>query len=100
MQRFHALTAIVLIALGVVFFRIAGTLASNSPVDYEDIAEHFKYGSIGAEENSGLPYWIWRVLPDVCESALPKRPTTTSSRRSATVAAAEVSRARRSTRPA
>jgi len=39
-----------------------------------DIVEHFKYGSIGAEEGSGLPYRIWRVLPDVCGDALPKRP--------------------------
>jgi mono/diheme cytochrome c family protein len=41
---------------------------------FPDIVEHFKYGSIGAEENSGLPYWIWRVLPEVCEDHLPKRP--------------------------
>lgn len=25
--------------------------------------EHFKYGSIGAEPESGLPYGIWRALP-------------------------------------
>ena len=41
---------------------------------FPDIVEHFKYGSIGAEENSGVPSRIWRVLPTVCESALPKRP--------------------------
>ncbi len=27
-----------------------------------DIVEHFKYGSIGSEEN-GLPYWVWQALP-------------------------------------
>lgn len=43
---------------------------------FPDIVEHFKYGSIGAEENSGLPYWIWRVLPDVCGEHLPNRPGT------------------------
>ena len=39
-----------------------------------DIRDHFKYGSIGAEEGSGIPYWIWRVLPIVFEDKLPKRP--------------------------
>jgi mono/diheme cytochrome c family protein len=41
-----------------------------------DIVEHFKYGSIGAEENSGVPSQIWKVLPDICGSALPNRPGT------------------------
>lgn len=43
---------------------------------FPDIVEHFKYGSIGAEENSGIPYRIWRVLPEVCEEHLPARPGT------------------------
>lgn len=32
---------------------------------------HFKYGSIGVEENSGIPYWIWVVLPRVFPEHLP-----------------------------
>ena len=43
---------------------------------FQDIRDHFKYGSIGAEEGSGIPYWIWRVLPIVFEDKLPKRPGT------------------------
>lgn len=43
---------------------------------FADIVEHFKYGSIGAEENSGIPYRIWRVLPEVCDEFLPSRPGT------------------------
>ena len=27
------------------------------------IEEQFKYGSIGAEDQEGIPYWIWQVLP-------------------------------------
>jgi mono/diheme cytochrome c family protein len=38
------------------------------------IEDHFKYGSVGAEERNGLPYWIWRVLPEVFEDKLPPRP--------------------------
>jgi mono/diheme cytochrome c family protein len=31
----------------------------------------FKYGSIGVEEESGIPYWIWLVLPRVFPEHLP-----------------------------
>jgi len=30
---------------------------------YAEAVEHFKYGSIGAEPFSGIPYRIWRALP-------------------------------------
>ena len=72
--------AIVLIAVGVVCFRIAGTLSSNQPVVYEDIAEHFKYGSIGSEPGGSLlrpiggalpPYMVFKALPAMCSDRLP-----------------------------
>ncbi|HRN60882.1 MAG TPA: c-type cytochrome [Luteimonas sp.] len=43
----------------------------NVPVTYADPAEHFKYGSTRGEMASGLPYWIWQVLPQVCGQHLP-----------------------------
>ncbi|MFT3780945.1 MAG: c-type cytochrome [Nibricoccus sp.] len=33
--------------------------------------ERFKYGSIGAENSRGLPYWIWVVLPRVFPEYVP-----------------------------
>ena len=72
--------AIVLIAAGVVFFKIAGTLASNQPVVYADIVEHFKYGSIGSEPGGSLlqpiggalpPYMVFKTLPAMCSERLP-----------------------------
>ncbi len=36
-----------------------------------DIEEHFKYGSTGGEHVSGLPYWIFQALPQVCAEYLP-----------------------------
>ena len=33
--------------------------------------EHFLYGSIGAEDPAGVPYWIWLVLPRVFPDLLP-----------------------------
>ncbi|WP_445626656.1 c-type cytochrome [Nostoc sp. DSM 114167] len=44
---------------------------SNSPVDYADIENHFKYGSIGSEPVNGIPYWIWKVLPELFPDKLP-----------------------------
>ena len=43
----------------------------NRPVDYADITEHFKYGSIGSEPASGIPYWIFKVMPDMFPEKLP-----------------------------
>src|ERR1700732_4109830 len=43
----------------------------NRPVDYSDIREHFKYGSIGSEPGNGIPYWIWKVLPEMFPEKLP-----------------------------
>lgn len=34
-------------------------------------AERFKYGSIGAEANRGIPYWIWIVLPSIFPDLMP-----------------------------
>ena len=42
----------------------------------DDIVWHFKYGSVGTEVNVGLPYRIWRVLPEVFADKLPARPGT------------------------
>ena len=38
-------------------------LAQNRTPHYADIIEEFKYGSIGTEPHSGIPYRIWRALP-------------------------------------
>lgn len=48
-----------------VLFRPASQPHSN------DLAEVFNHGSIGNEEAQGLPYWIWRVLPQVFPEHLP-----------------------------
>lgn len=43
----------------------------DAPVDYADINDHFKYGSIGSEPANGPPYWVWKVLPDMFPEKLP-----------------------------
>ena len=57
---------IAVVYLGVRFQR-------DDPVVYADPVEHFKYGSTGGERESGLPYWIWKVLPKMFPEYLPGR---------------------------
>ena len=38
---------------------------------FTDQDERFKYGSIGAEQDAGIPYWIFYVLPRVFPDKLP-----------------------------
>jgi len=60
------LMIVVLVALS-----LAHRFLRDRPVEYDDPVEHFKYGSTGGERNLGFPYWIWRVLPEVCAEHLP-----------------------------
>ena len=62
-----ALLVLVVAVLGVFIIRFT----VEKPVDYEAIQDQFKYGSIGSEPVNGLPYWIWRVLPEMFPEALP-----------------------------
>lgn len=38
----------------------------------DSMAEYFKYGSIGTEQQDGIPYWIWLVLPKMFPEYLPR----------------------------
>jgi len=44
---------------------------ANGVVDFERIDDHFKYGSIGSEPANGIPYWIWKALPELFADKLP-----------------------------
>ncbi len=39
--------------------------------EFANTEELFKYGSIGSENTSGLPYWVWLVLPRIFPEYLP-----------------------------
>jgi mono/diheme cytochrome c family protein len=43
----------------------------DEPVVYQNIEDHFKYGSTGGERGSGIPYSIWKVLPEIFPQYLP-----------------------------
>jgi hypothetical protein len=36
-----------------------------------DNAEHYKYGAIGLGSGSRIPYWIWKVMPEMFSDKLP-----------------------------
>lgn len=42
----------------------------DEPVVYDDIVEHYKYGSLGSEAFSP-PYWVWKSLPVMFPEYLP-----------------------------
>jgi hypothetical protein len=44
---------------------------ADTPKDFVSDTEHFKYGTIGSDTTSGIPYEIWRVLPDLFPNYLP-----------------------------
>ncbi|OCQ98832.1 hypothetical protein BCD64_22545 [Nostoc sp. MBR 210] len=69
---FKWIVAAIVGVVAVVVFLIWPVI-SNSPVDYADIEEHFKYGSIGSEAVNGVPYWIWKVLPELFPDKLPDK---------------------------
>jgi hypothetical protein len=73
-SRWRVLTPIYFILLVVFLIGIiAGLLgiallwqiSRNRTPHYADIIQHFEYGSIGAEPESGIPYRIWRALPQL-----------------------------------
>jgi mono/diheme cytochrome c family protein len=73
---------LVVILLTLVFIALALLVyfLEDRPVSYEDIREHFKYGSIGSETGGTVltpvggvlpPYLIFKTLPAICPDKLP-----------------------------
>lgn len=55
------------LALGLVVLAVGAVLlhryGGESTPHYADDVRHFRYGSIGADRASGLPYRVWQALP-------------------------------------
>ena len=62
---------IIAVLLGITALYFTWRFGVDSAVTYTDIRDHFKYGSTGGERESGFPYWIFAVLPDICPEYLP-----------------------------
>jgi len=72
-KRFGKYALILLFVLAMIVTYLFWKFTPNAPVDYADITDHFKYGSIGSEPANGIPYWIWKVMPDMFPEKLPKQ---------------------------
>jgi mono/diheme cytochrome c family protein len=46
---------------------------TNRPETHQNILDHFKYGSIGAEQRTGIPYLVWLALPRAFPQHLPAK---------------------------
>lgn len=58
-----AVVALVGIVAIVVGLTVLARFSGESTPRHADIVEHFKYGSIGSEPESGLPVYVWKALP-------------------------------------
>ena len=67
-RRYWPIAALVLVVVGIwAYVRFTG----DTPVDYASDEEHFKYGSTGGERDAGIPYWVWKTLPELFPEFLP-----------------------------
>lgn len=72
-RRWLTLPLAILLALalivGLTVLAVGGVLlarySGESTPYYADEVEHFKYGSIGTERASGIPYRVWQALPEL-----------------------------------
>lgn len=72
MCRIGVLSVIVLaIAIFVGAYLAYSFFFVDRAVDYANDEEHFKYGSLGSEHEFGIPYWVWRALPELFADKLP-----------------------------
>ncbi len=62
---------ILLLLIGIIGYIGWYNLLREVPTYYESPEEHFNYGSIGTENQEGIPYWIWVVLPRIFSEKLP-----------------------------
>jgi hypothetical protein len=62
---------ILFLIIAFIFIGIYLIFNPNRPVDYSEIEDHFKYGSLGSEIASGIPYGLWKVMPKLCADKLP-----------------------------
>jgi hypothetical protein len=76
----RALLIVVLVFGATVGIWVVASLDTDDPMTYDNIEEHFKYGSIGSEPGVSLlspvggalpPYWILSALPSICSDRAP-----------------------------
>ena len=64
--------AAVMIVAAIVGYILWDNLVRADPdIQYAAIQDHFKHGAIGLSAGNRVPYWIWKVLPEMFPEKLP-----------------------------
>jgi mono/diheme cytochrome c family protein len=64
--------AVVLIVAGVAGYVLWDNLLRAEPdTNYSAVEDHYKHGAIGLSSANRVPYWIWKVLPEMFPEKLP-----------------------------
>ena len=72
MSRFGWILIVLVLVMGGVAAHAYYRLDYVAPVpQFASAEDHFLYGSIGNEDERGVPYWIWLVLPRIFPQYLP-----------------------------
>ncbi|MGE5220170.1 MAG: cytochrome c [Chloroflexota bacterium] len=69
--RIGVFTVVLLVVALLIGAWLLGRFGVDRAVEYKDDLDHFKYGSLGSEHEFGMPYWIWRALPELFQDKLP-----------------------------
>ncbi len=71
-RRFRRGVGAILLVAYVIGVYLFWRFVPSVPQTYTGIEDHFKYGSIGSDNlERGLPYWVWKVLPEMFREHLP-----------------------------
>ena len=62
--RFWVIAILVVLAVYYLLFE------NTYVVAYDDDRQHFMYGSIGSEIANGIPYWVFKALPELYKEKL------------------------------
>ena len=65
------LLVLLIVAGGLGWFGWYKFLREEPEQAFANEVERFKYGSVGAEFDRGIPYWIWLVLPRIFPDLMP-----------------------------
>ena len=62
---------ILVLLLGTGGYVVWDNFLREVPVSYDSLEDTYKYGSLGAEQQQSIPYWIWLILPRLFPEYLP-----------------------------
>jgi mono/diheme cytochrome c family protein len=64
--------AVFVVLAAIVGYILWDHLVRTEPdISYPSVEEHYKHGAIGLGPGSQIPYWIWKVMPEVFADKLP-----------------------------